>query len=285
MTTLAKDTPRDFDIGDRNAFPVIASDIIYEGAAVGLVSGSGHARPLTSVDKFGGFAEKRADNSTGSAADIYVRTISRGKVKLSVSGAVITDFKVPVYASDDNTFSFLPTGGVFIGFVYRFVSSGVVIVAFDAKNFKDPHEGFKAQTVTGDLELDAQDSGKVFCITATAVIAWPSIEGINNVRLLNCGAFGTVQITADPEPGDMFEMADISASDGAAIINTLETARRGDYLDVDYGDANGYVVTKKRGTWAKGTGVVSASISASPSASQSPSASESPSVSASASPS
>ena len=35
MTTLAADTPRDMELGDRNEFPVIASDIIYEGAAVG----------------------------------------------------------------------------------------------------------------------------------------------------------------------------------------------------------------------------------------------------------
>lgn len=30
MTTLAKDTPRDLEMGDQNDTPVIASDIIYE---------------------------------------------------------------------------------------------------------------------------------------------------------------------------------------------------------------------------------------------------------------
>jgi len=73
MTTLAADTPRDYEIGDRNEFPVIASDIIYEGAAVGLVDATGHAQPLTSSDQFVGFAEKKADNSSGSAADINVQ--------------------------------------------------------------------------------------------------------------------------------------------------------------------------------------------------------------------
>jgi hypothetical protein len=58
MTTLAVDKARTWEIGERNEFPVIASDIIYEGAAVGIVLASGHARPLTSADRFAGFAEK-----------------------------------------------------------------------------------------------------------------------------------------------------------------------------------------------------------------------------------
>jgi len=91
MTTLAKDTPRDQVLGNVNSFAVIASDIIYEGSAVGLVDASGHARPLTSADKFVGFAIEKADNSLGSAADINVNVNKSGTVKLSVSGAVITD--------------------------------------------------------------------------------------------------------------------------------------------------------------------------------------------------
>ena len=77
MTTLAVDNPRIQEIGERNEFPVIASDIIYEGAAVGVVTASGHARPLTSADRFVGFAEKKVDNSSGSAAAINVRVIKK----------------------------------------------------------------------------------------------------------------------------------------------------------------------------------------------------------------
>ena len=35
MTTLAANTPRPKELGNVNEIPVIASDIIYEGAAVG----------------------------------------------------------------------------------------------------------------------------------------------------------------------------------------------------------------------------------------------------------
>lgn len=279
MATLTANEPRPYEIGDRNEFPVIAGDIIYEGAAVGVVPGTGHAQPLTSSDRFEGFAEKQADNSSGAAAAINVRVIRKGSVKLAVSGAVITDVGNPVYATDDNTFVFVPTSGVFIGFVRKWVSSGYVIVEFNADLFEDPHAGYVAQTVTGDLVLDAQDSGKVLCVTATAVLALPSVEGLSNIRCLNCGAFGTVQVTVDPELIDMVEIADIAGADSRGMVNTLITARRGDFIDVDYSDAHGYVVTKKKGTWAKSAAVLSSSVSPSISPSVSPSISPSPSPS------
>ncbi len=43
MTTLASDVQRPFELGTINEVPVIAGDIIYEGAAVGD-NGSGYAR-------------------------------------------------------------------------------------------------------------------------------------------------------------------------------------------------------------------------------------------------
>jgi len=252
MTTLALDTPRDFELGDRNEFPVIASDIIYEGSAVGLVKASGHARPLTSADQFVGFCEKQADNSSGLAAAINVRVIKKGSVKLAVSGAVITDVGQPVYATDDNVFVFTPVSSVFIGFVRRWISSGYVIVEFDAENFKDPHDGFVKEALAASTKtLDAQDSGKAFYVTVTSVITLPSIEGMSGIRLICGGAYGTVQISASPAAGDMIEGPDISAANDKDIINTLATACRGDYIDLDYSDANGWVITAMKGTWAR----------------------------------
>ena len=140
MTTLAADAIRAYEGGDRNDIPVIASDIIYRGAAVGIVPASGHARPLASGDYFAGFAEAKADNSAGAAAAINTRIIHRGKVQLSVTSVAITDIGRAVYATDDDTFS-LATTGVFIGFVHRFVSSGIAIVIFDAFGYRDPTGG------------------------------------------------------------------------------------------------------------------------------------------------
>jgi hypothetical protein len=125
-------------------------------------------------------------------------------------------------------------------------------VEFDAGVLKDPHEGLLAQTVTTGLTIDAQDSGKVFCITTDALTqTLPAVEGICNMRFLNCGAFGTVAVTVSPNTNDMIEAADVSAANNKDFVNTKTTARRGDYIDVDYSDADGWVITRKRGTWAK----------------------------------
>ena len=163
MTTLAANKPRAYEGGTRNEIPVIAADIIFEGAAVGVVDASGHARPLNAADRFAGFAEAKADNAAGAAAAINCRVVEAGKIELAVSGAVITDVGQPVYATDDDTFTFVPTSAAFVGFVHRFVSAGVVVVAFDALNYEDPwgHKTLR-ETLTGIKTFDAEDSGKVF---------------------------------------------------------------------------------------------------------------------------
>lgn len=254
MTTLSQDTSLIMEIGDRNEFPVVASDIIYEGAAVGLVTASGHAQPLTSSDQFVGFAEKKADNSSGDAADIFVRVLRRGAVKLAVTGAVITDVGLPVYASDDATFSFLKPSGVFIGFARRFVSAGYMIVEFDADKYCDPHHGLTAESVAVDKTLAmsgaTMDSGKVFFVTADAkTITLPAVEGMA-FRVVNGGAYGTIAVTISPNSNDMIEGCDIGGTNAKDIVNTKATANRGDYVDIEYGDGNGWIITAMKGTWA-----------------------------------
>lgn len=250
MTTLSANSARDFELGDRNEFPVVASDIIYEGAAVGLVKASGHTRPLTSADLFVGFAEKKADNSAGAAAAINVRVMRKGAVKLAVSGAVITDVGAAVYAQDDNAFSFIKTSGVFIGFVRRFVASGYAIVAFDVDNYVDPHEGLLAETLSDDKTLDKLDDGKVFFMDTDAkAITLLAVEGIA-FRVVNAGAYGTVIITISPDANDMVEGPDLTGVNNKDLINTKATAQRGDYADIEYADANGWMVRKLKGVWA-----------------------------------
>jgi len=251
MTTLAADKRRALVLGDVNEFPVIAADIIYEGAAVGTVIASGHARPLTSVDEFVGFAEQKVDNSAGAAAAKNVRVVTKGTVKLSISGAVITDVGLPVYATDDDTFVFLPTGGVFVGFARRFYSSGIMEVEFDAINFKDPWEAYKKETLSaGTLTLDIQDSGKLICCTLTTVITLPATATAGRFAVLNCGPYGTVQISLSPNALDKIQGPDIGGTDDKDLINTLATANRGDYCIFDNGDANGAVIRGLKGTWA-----------------------------------
>lgn len=253
-TTLAANKPRAYEQGERNHLPVIASDIIYEGAATGVVAASGHARPLSGGDRFGGFAVAKADNSAGAAAAIYVETVKSGEIELSVSGAVITDVGQPVYATDDDTFTFNPVGASFIGFVKRFVSNGVAVVDFNAGVYVDPY-GFATvrETISANKTLDAQDTGKVFFVdTDAAVITLPAIaDGLGGCKVVNIGAYGAVAVTLSPAAADMILGPDITGADDKDLINTKATAKRGDYVVLDLGDADGYVVTEMSGTWAR----------------------------------
>ncbi len=130
MTTLSADKPRTFGLGDMSDFPVIASDIIYEGAAVGE-NASGYSRPLVAGDPFQGFAVQQADNSGGSAGDITVRTQAEGVAILYISGVAITaNDQAPVYASDDDTFTLTAGSNTLIGNVRRWISTGYAEVAF-----------------------------------------------------------------------------------------------------------------------------------------------------------
>lgn len=251
MTTLAKNAIRPQELGDVNEIPVVAADIVYEGAVVGVVVASGHARPLTSVDLFAGFAERKADNSAGLAAAINVRVNKRGAVQLSVSGAVITDVGQAVYATDDDTFVFNPAGGVFIGFVRRFVSSGVVVVEYDVEKFVNPWSGRLCETLSASTKtLDAEDTGKVICCTVTTVVTLPATAtALSNVTLLCVAPFGTAQISADPAATDKIMGPNLAGTDNKDLINTLATARRGDYVTLNAGHADGYTVAELKGTW------------------------------------
>ena len=130
---LSADTPLIIELGNVGEYPVKALAKIYEGAAVGLDAGTGHARGLMAGDLFLGFAESQADNSAGTAgAEINVRVLQRGAVELTVTNAAITDVGAPVFASADGTFVLVEGSNSFIGVLARFVSSGVGVVKFDA---------------------------------------------------------------------------------------------------------------------------------------------------------
>ena len=133
MTTLATDKQRITEVPDYNDLPVIQSDIIYEGAAVGD-NGTNVFRPLVAGDRFAGFAEANVDNSSGATADKNVRVRTRGRVQLPITNIDSTDLGKAVFASDDDTFTLTQSTNSHIGKAVRFVATGTVMVAFDADN-------------------------------------------------------------------------------------------------------------------------------------------------------
>jgi hypothetical protein len=262
MTTLAANKPRAYEgsgtsIG-QTMFPVIASDIIYEGAAVGIVDASGHAQPLANPNRFAGFAAAKCDNSAGAAAAKSVTVYERGRIQLTVSGALITDLGQPIYATDDDTFVFSPVGGVFVGFVKRFVAADTVVVDFDALAYRDPwaHKTTR-ETLTGTKTFDAQDCAKLFCVTEAGdadALTLPAIaDGLSGITIMAIGAFGTTEITIDPNGADKIHGVDIAPADGVTVVLTKATQRRGDFITLIAGDADGYLAIEQRGIWAAGS--------------------------------
>jgi hypothetical protein len=133
MSTLAINKPRAFETGDFNDLPVIAADIIYEGAAVGESSTTGTFRPLVAGDTFAGFAVRQCDNSAGAASAKKVKVQQVGRAHLPITGVTgITDEGSTVYASDDDTFTLSSTGNSAIGKIIRHVTSTTCVVAFEA---------------------------------------------------------------------------------------------------------------------------------------------------------
>ena len=204
-------------------------------------------------DRFAGFANAKADNSAGAAAAINVDLRTKGKIVLPVSGAVITDKGQPVYASDDDTFTFVPTGGSFVGLVHRFVSSGVVVVEFDVDAIADPYGDWPIrETLTGTKTFDAQDCGKAFFVTADGdgdALTLPAIaDGLDDILIVAIGAYGTTQVKIDPAAADSIRAADLAAVDNKDLLLTKATQRRGDSARIFLGDADGYSASI-RGTW------------------------------------
>ena len=126
---LTADTPRAYELGNINELPVKGSTKIYEGAAVGDAA-AGYVRGLVAGDPFRGFAQRQADNSSGSDGDIKVKVITEGLIRLTITGIAITDVGKPVYASADGTFTLTAGSNSLIGYVHRYVTTNTCIVAF-----------------------------------------------------------------------------------------------------------------------------------------------------------
>jgi hypothetical protein len=145
VATLAANAKRAYEAGYEpcfNDFPMVASDIVYEGAAVGDAADAGtgtdgYAHPIDASDVFLGFADSKADNSSGAAGAINCRVRQRGAVSLAVTGVTGTsDVGATVYCTDDNTFTLTASGGIAIGKIIRHVSSTTVIVYFEGAQLR-----------------------------------------------------------------------------------------------------------------------------------------------------
>lgn len=251
MTTLAADSPVVEVKGDLNSIPIIASDIVYEGAMVGD-NGAGYGRPLTAGDKFVGHCIEKVDNSSGSAGDKNIQLRS-GHYRLEVAlVGLITDVGQPVYASDDAVYTFVAVSNSYVGVISRYVSATKMEVEFRPGEYDEFGPNTQRETKSANYTVDAEDYGKIIYIDTDAkVITLPAIATSGWVTFVNAGGFGTVIITLSPDANDKIMGPDIAGTDNKDLINTKATAQRGDFVTLKYGTAEGWMVTAMRGTWAE----------------------------------
>lgn len=140
MAQLTKDTPLVTESISTLSYPIDTSAVVYEGAAVGLNSGTKKARQLVAGDIFLGHAKSRADNSGGSVLALGNAARSTVDVDISDYGILVTvtgasddgDIGKAVYASDSATYTLTATSNSYIGKILRYDSvRGKHVVVID----------------------------------------------------------------------------------------------------------------------------------------------------------
>ncbi len=251
MTTLAVDRAVIRTVGPENSIPIIADDIVFEGAMVGD-NAAGYGRPLEAGDKFVGHSIKKVNNTGGSAGDKNIQLLA-GRYRLTVAlVGVITDVGQPVYASDDAVITFAAgDGNSYVGVISRYVSATQMEVEF--RTGEQDEWGSRLRiTKTNDFTLTAAESGKVLYLSTDAktITVLATAEGLDFI-VVNQAAFGTVEIHVDPDGNDLFLAGSGVAAnaDGEKFSNTKATQQRNDYFKFHYGGATGYRIDGIRGTW------------------------------------
>jgi hypothetical protein len=131
-------------------------------------------------------------------------------------------------------------------------------VDFNAGVYQDPYgDRSVRELLSGIKTFDAQDSGKTFFVDADGdgdALTLPAIAtGLSGIKIVAIGAFGTTAVTIDPDAADKIHGPDVGGADGITLVCTKATQRRGDFVTLDFGDADGYAVVEQRGIWAAGS--------------------------------
>ena len=112
MTQLTEATARIYVQGDIDDLPVKATSAIFEGSAVGFVSG--YHRQLAATDEFAGFAMQDVASQTLDG-DANVKVRKSGRVVVTVTSVAVTDIGKALFATDGNTFTLTQGSAAHVG--------------------------------------------------------------------------------------------------------------------------------------------------------------------------
>jgi len=120
------------------------------------------------------------------------------------------------------------------------------------------HKHQYTQIKSAAFTLTAADNGKIILCDTTLVITLPSTgAAYGPFIIVNYGeeaaatGISDVRITINPATADKIQGCGITALANKDLVNTLATAKKGDYIKIFYGGTTAWSVGEMRGTWAR----------------------------------
>ena len=97
----------------------------------------------------------------------------------------------------------------------------------------------------------ATHSGRPVIQNSAAVFTLPAVANLGSSFWIVNGAPDGTLMTLAVNASDKFlwDVAGAAGTDDKNAINTAATARKGDYIKVQYGSADGWIITEMGGTW------------------------------------
>jgi hypothetical protein len=245
---LSANAPYNIVAGLLCNYPVKASTTIYEGALVGE-DGAGYARGLVAGDRFLGIANAYVTNGTTAGANTVNVFTGRIRTVVALVGTIL-DVKKPVYASADDTVTFVGVTNSYIGVVTRYVDATHMEIEFRPNEQDEFGPNKLRETKSDNYTVDAADGGKIIYVDTDAkTITMPATALGLIVTIVNAGADAAVLITIAMSTDDKVIGADLTAADNASLTNTKATARRGDFVTLVGDGSLGWYIKAKRGIW------------------------------------
>jgi hypothetical protein len=115
-----------------------------------------------------------------------------------------------------------------------------------------PVNASNAVTLTEDATIGMTSHGfHPIIVTGTTVVTLPAVTLGHSYWIINGNPSGTGLLTISPNASDrfLFDAAGATGTEDKDLINTQATAKRGDYVKLVYGSADGWVISEMHGTW------------------------------------
>ena len=172
MTALAQNADRRIAGGDFAPLPVQASANPFQGSLLSLPA-TGYAHELVAGEPFAGICTEQIATANVASADggRTVNAISGEFLfEMALTGVAQDDVahRRPVYASDDNTLTFTPTGNTFVGVVVGVSATNVAIIQGKTNRCCPiAQRGTRSLAATGNVTLTTADLDKVILLPST----------------------------------------------------------------------------------------------------------------------